>query len=390
MTAPASLRAALNALLSEDADRRLARDADRFERSLAEAGGGLALFGAGRLGRRALAGLRSAGVEPLAFVDNASGLHGTTVDGILVLSPDDAARDLAGRALVVPTVYTSGPVRRQLAEARLPFVPFGFLARRFSEALLPHGAMDLPHVLLREAGPVGAALDLWADEESAREYVAQVGFRVTPDPEPLPEHLPARDTYFPPGLLSPRADDVFVDCGAYDGDSLRSFLKRAPGFSGRLVGLEPDPPSRARLHDWVATLPESVKESVRVLPFAVGRERGTMRFDATGTAASSLGAGDFTVDVESLDEILAEERPTFLKLDVEGAEEDALHGARRTLERHKPALAICLYHRAADLWRIPLWLASLDLGYRLYLRRHSDECWEQVCYAVPPGRMGEP
>ncbi len=115
-----------------------------------------------------------------------------------------------------------------------------------------------------------------------------------------------------------------------------------------------------------------------------------MRFDATGTAASSVGAGDATVEVAPLDEILADERPTFLKLDVEGAEEDALLGARRTLERHAPALAVCLYHRAADLWRIPLFLASLDAGYRLYLRRHSDECWEQVCYAVPPGRMGEP
>ena len=87
-----------------------------------------------------------------------------------------------------------------------------------------------------------------------------------------------------------------------------------------------------------------------------------------------------------LDELLVNEQPSFIKMDIEGAEYDALSGCKQTIERYHPILAICLYHRQEDLWRIPLLIHSVSKKYDLYLRRYSDECWEQVCYAIPKER----
>jgi hypothetical protein len=74
-------------------------------------------------------------------------------------------------------------------------------------------------------------------------------------------------------------------------------------------------------------------------------------------------------------------------MDIEGSEPDALAGARTVIARHAPVLAVCLYHRQADLWQIPLQIRAMNDSYRLHLRRYSDDCWEQVCYAIPPERL---
>ena len=108
--------------------------------------------------------------------------------------------------------------------------------------------------------------------------------------------------------------------------------------------------------------------------------------DATGTAGSAGGSGSLEVQGEPLDRVLANETPTYLKMDIDGAEPDALLGARRTLERCRPTLAVCVYHEQDHLWRIPLWIDSLKLGYRFFLRPHHEECWDLILYAIPEGR----
>ncbi len=82
-----------------------------------------------------------------------------------------------------------------------------------------------------------------------------------------------------------------------------------------------------------------------------------------------------------MDEILADRKPTYIKFDVEGAEHDALVGGTGTITANMPVLAVCLYHRPHDLWDLPLLVRSMRPDYRMYLRRYSDERWEQLLYA---------
>ena len=79
-------------------------------------------------------------------------------------------------------------------------------------------------------------------------------------------------------------------------------------------------------------------------------------------------------------------RITFIKMDIEGAEFDALRGARAAIERHRPVLAVCVYHQQDDLWRLPLLMKEMVPDYRMYLRCHEGDGWQTVAYAVPPER----
>jgi len=98
---------------------------------------------------------------------------------------------------------------------------------------------------------------------------------------------------------------------------------------------------------------------------------------------------DGSVEVESvpLDSVLSDFVSTYIKMDIEGAELDALIGARCIIERECPVLAVCVYHQQDHLWRIPSLIRSLSSRYRFFLRAHNEEGWELVCYAVPVNRL---
>ena len=90
---------------------------------------------------------------------------------------------------------------------------------------------------------------------------------------------------------------------------------------------------------------------------------------------------------ETIDALVEGSRPTFVKLDIVGFETEALVGARATIDRHGPILAVCVYHRQRDLWEIPLRLKAWRGDYALFLRPHNEEGWDLVCYAVPRARL---
>ena len=75
--------------------------------------------------------------------------------------------------------------------------------------------------------------------------------------------------------------------------------------------------------------------------------------------------------------------PTHVKLDIEGAESDALDGMTGLLTAVRPRLAVCAYHRPDHLWTLLLQLAALDLGYRFHMRCYGAQCFETVLYAIP-------
>jgi hypothetical protein len=125
-------------------------------------------------------------------------------------------------------------------------------------------------------------------------------------------------------------------------------------------------------------------------PYAVGAQNARVRFKATSTAGSRVDAsGTYEAECRSLDDVLMEQQvvPTYIKMDIEGAEPEAIEGAARTLSEHAPVLAVCLYHRCDHLWRIPLLIKKLAPDYNIFIRRYAEECWELVCYAVLASRL---
>lgn len=373
------------------------RVAEQREFDRLSGGRDIVLMGAGGLGRRILAGLRRHGVEPLAFADNAQ--QGTTIDGLGVLSPEAAAREFGQRAAFVVSIWGANRPHRfahsreQLRALGCEVVcSFPSLLWKYPGELLPFYLQDLPSRLLDQRAEVLRAFDLWEDEASRAEYVAQVRFRLAADFDGL-SHPVAHPQYFPGDLYAWSDEEWIVDGGAFDGDTLRMLSIMYGDRFGHVLALEPDPANFARLQATVAGLPPGARGRVDCRQAALGSVRSTLHLDATGTAASATrvaaSADTIAVSAETLDSLVEGARPTFIKLDIEGSELEALEGARRTIHRHAPVLAVCVYHKQDHLWRIPLLLRKWRDDYAFFLRPHNEEGWDLVCYAVPRARLSD-
>ncbi len=213
-------------LLQHDLSQTIATSRARFDQAAGPCRDAIVLFGSGPLGRLTLAGLRRAGVEPLAFVDNQERLWGQLVADLPVLSPREAIRHYGQSAVFVVTVFNGSAVHRQLASLGVErMTHFAWLYWKYPQAFPNFGGSCRPEAFLRAAGDV-TAFDLWADDHSRREFVEQLQWRLTTDSAQLAPASPAAETYFPSDLLRPSPQEAFVDCGAFDGDSLRAFLQQ--------------------------------------------------------------------------------------------------------------------------------------------------------------------
>jgi len=204
----------------------------------------------------------------------------------------------------------------------------------------------------------------------------------------LPPYDDGADIYFPSELVRLSPEEVLVDCGAFDGDSIRLFRRRTAGAYGHIIACEPDETNRGRLTEFIGELPPQERVRITVLPYAVGDRDEIMHFNASGTAGSHLSSEGATQAVECrcLDTLLDGRTPTLVKMDIEGAEPDALRGAFEVIRRARPILAVCAYHKSEHLWTLPQIMKAALPDYRISLRRYAEECWETVYYAVPPER----
>jgi len=387
------LEARLDHLLNESISSAKDRERSTFDHLVSPLGGSYVLFGAGGLGQRTAAGLRTLGVEPLAFTDNNERLWNQNIAGVPVLAPAEAVRKCGSKAAFIVTIW-SDSLGHPLAQIKSQLNSYGFtrvvsfvhLYWKYAETFLPYFSLDLPHKTLEQADQVRAAFGLWADAFSKLEYIAQVKLRLELDFSGL--HCPdSGNQYFPDGLFSLLSNEVFVDCGAFNGDSIREFLRRQGVNFGKILAFEPDADNFSKLQKFVSTLDKSVLDKIALFPLALDRQKGKIHFDSAGATHSAIRSdGESVVDCVALDDILAGLKPTYIKMDIEGSEPEALAGAVKIIEECRPVLAISNYHRFDHLWKIPLFLSSLKVEYLLFLRPHAQATWDLICYAVPKDR----
>jgi FkbM family methyltransferase len=228
---------------------------------------------------------------------------------------------------------------------------------------------------------IAEAAKLWADEKSRDLFNRWILARETGDVAPLnaawreeksQQYLPQDVEGWPQQIRS------FIDGGAFDGDTLRILDAR---FLRDYYAFEPDAANFAKLGAAASTCSQT---RAFLWPCGLWNETTTLSFHADGLGSSALADdGTVQVPVVALDDVLRGVRADVLKLDIEGAEPQALKGARQFIEAARPALAVCVYHHAEHLWTIPLLLDSWRLNYRFFLRAHACNGFEWVLYAVP-------
>lgn len=188
---------------------------------------------------------------------------------------------------------------------------------------------------------------------------------------------PANEEYFDEvNVLT--ENEVFVDCGGYDGRTSLRFIERCRGRYKKVIIFEPEVCKRELIEQNLAG------EKYLLYPYGVWSEEKRLYFEARGDVASHITKqkSDYTIQAVTLDQYIYDEEPTLIKMDIEGAELEALMGARKTIQAYRPKLVICLYHKPEDLFEIPLYIKSLNSDYNLYIRQYSDTKYETVCYAV--------
>lgn len=217
-----------------------------------------------------------------------------------------------------------------------------------------------------------------ADDYSKEVFSAYINQKISMDYKYL-RRVKTEPQYFEKGIMPLSEDEIFVDCGAYNGDSALAFINaiREAGILNykKIISFEPDPYNFVQMCN-------------RKIPNHICINKGTSdhqdkyKFAIMGTSSGISDLGEVTIETDTLDNMIAE-KVTLVKMDIEGAELASLRGAQDMIKRDKPKLAICIYHRKEDLWEIQNFLRELVPQYRFYVRAYEETARELVLYAIP-------
>ena len=185
-------------------------------------------------------------------------------------------------------------------------------------------------------------------------------------------------------LLPVGEKEVFVDGGCFDGFTTKTFFRWTKG-KGYAYCFEMDKNNIASVRKNLCGF-----ENYQIIPKALWSEKKTLSLLGSGDFSSSVSeeigvGGNVCVEADTIDHLLPDQKVTYIKLDVEGAELEVLKGAKRMIQQQSPRLAVSIYHKKEDLWAIPSLIHAYNPGYRFYLRHYSFSWYDTVLYALTEG-----
>ncbi|MDP3588502.1 MAG: FkbM family methyltransferase [Sulfuricurvum sp.] len=221
--------------------------------------------------------------------------------------------------------------------------------------------------------------ELLSDNKSLHTLDQITAFRNTYDMNYYP-YPDGEKEYFPSDV--PILDNLtsvrFIDCGAYIGDTVADLMKTNKSIES-VVSFEPDKQNFQKL------LSETKKHQGQFITLNAGvwSTNTLVNFSNDNSSFSKIGEDGSFIPVMALDQTVFSARPNYIKMDIEGAEQEALKGSREIIQTYSPHLAICLYHRPQDFWEIPLMIHEMNPHYSMYLRVHEHMGLSTVLYCIP-------
>jgi FkbM family methyltransferase len=186
--------------------------------------------------------------------------------------------------------------------------------------------------------------------------------------------------YFPKNVISFKKNETFVDCGVFDGETIKEFIYRNDNSFRYIYGLEPD---KNNYENSLKNLKSISHKKIKIFNLGSWHECGTLKFNSISERVSEIDPnGTVEIKVDSIDNLICNDNVSFIKMDVEGAELNSLRGAEKIIKLNRPKLAICLYHKPEDIYDITYWINSLELNYKCYIRLHTRFSQELVLYCI--------
>ncbi len=225
------------------------------------------------------------------------------------------------------------------------------------------------------------AYSLLGDEKSRQNFVDILNFKVSGKIEYLFK-AETDKSYVYNEILKINKNEIFVDLGAYDGDTVEEFLNACGGEYEKIFAFEADSKNFRKLSNNTENLKNIFRYNL-----AAWDKKDTLLFEKKKGRNSKLSSkGNVSVEADSVDNIVSE-KVTVLKMDIEGSEEKALLGSVNTIQKFSPKLYVCAYHRNSDMYLLPLLINSISPGYRFYFCHHKYiPAWECNFYAVKDER----
>lgn len=230
---------------------------------------------------------------------------------------------------------------------------------------------------------VRAVANSLEDKKSKDVYLKCIKYRMHTD-KMLSNGCCEGNQYLVNQIIKIDENEVFVDCGAFIGDTIQRFenlMKKKHINNYRVVAFEPSENNAQLIRAYFGQ-----DEKIVLIQKGVGGEKHTQYFRDAGLKSKCVHEKDEAsclIETTTLDDVEECHSATFIKMDIEGSELDALKGAQKIILKNKPKLAICIYHSDEDMIRIPLYIKQLVPSYKLYIRQHSQGRTETVLYAVP-------
>lgn len=185
-------------------------------------------------------------------------------------------------------------------------------------------------------------------------------------------------------MFSPKREEVFVNAGAFQGETDIEFVKWTNNSYGKIFAFEP---MRSNVEICRKHYTENGIKNIDLFGKGTWSENGCISF-AEGVSQGQIDVnGTNAIETIKIDDAVAgyDGKITFIKMDIEGAELEALRGAGKTIRKDKPRMAICIYHKPEDLYEIPGYLLSLVPEYRFQVRQYTSMNWETVLYVAVEG-----
>lgn len=216
------------------------------------------------------------------------------------------------------------------------------------------------------------------DDFSKQVYSEIIDFRISGKIEYLRKITTDKSEVYT-DIIKPSDNEIYVDLGAYNGDTVSELLEFTEGKYQKIVALEPDARNFRKLVKSI-----DGKDNIEAINCAVWSCDTKLLFSSRSGRQSSVDSTSGTpLDARSVDSVLNGEKATIIKMDVEGAEEEALNGAESTIKNYRPKLMISLYHRNRDIFYLPLLVKKICPQYKFYIRHQPYiPAWETNLYAV--------
>jgi FkbM family methyltransferase len=239
----------------------------------------------------------------------------------------------------------------------------------------------------RDEERINKARVLFKEKKSQELFKKILDYRKNSKLASLPNLEPLDSQYMPSDLpwVSTASQISIIDCGAFTGDTIRTFLNKGVVFENYFA-FEPDADNYNQLQQFVS---KNYITSIFPLKLATWNENAILKFQKSG--GNNSGAHLTQQSSTNLEKVLAVKLDNFLatykidliKMDIEGAEIESLKGLIKIIKTYKPYLAISAYHKPSDLWEIPIFITEISSNYELYIRVYGEQTFDTVLYCIP-------